>query len=166
MQSWCNSRLASIGRLTNTGARTSPEDLELAIGVSQGTAPQDRFPKGFASLAMFISSNANSESFIYKRFDQLAARNLLYLQSELAYLEGKLQEYDAADVDAVGQQGFEARRCARSWEHFERAKESNAAQRERWSTILRIRATLREYRESIPSVQEMQELKFLQKRLC
>jgi hypothetical protein len=34
---------------------------------------------------------------IFKRFDRLAARNLLYIQSELAELQAKLDEFDRQD---------------------------------------------------------------------
>jgi hypothetical protein len=45
---------------------------------------------GFPSLADFIASDHDRTSLVFKRFDKLAARNLLYLQSELAELEAKL----------------------------------------------------------------------------
>lgn len=45
---------------------------------------------GYPSLARFIASDSDRTSLVFRRFDRLAARNLLYLQSELAELEGKL----------------------------------------------------------------------------
>lgn len=44
---------------------------------------------GFPSLAEFIASDPDHTSLVFRRFDKLAARNLLYLQSELAELEAK-----------------------------------------------------------------------------
>jgi len=126
---------------------TPPTDVEQGNPPQAPQAPLDQFPKGFPSLTAFISSNAKSESFIFKRFDYLAARNLLYLQSELAFLQHRLQQFDKADYKAKGDSGQEARDCARSWEEFERKKNSNDAQRERWELVHRIRETLREYRE-------------------
>ena len=45
--------------------------------------------KGYPSLAAFIASDKDKSTVIYRRFDRLSARNLLYLQSELAELEAK-----------------------------------------------------------------------------
>jgi len=45
---------------------------------------------GFPSLANFIASDTDRTSLVFRRFDKLAARNLLYLQSELTELEHKL----------------------------------------------------------------------------
>ncbi|KAH9862720.1 hypothetical protein J1614_010813 [Plenodomus biglobosus] len=44
---------------------------------------------------------------------------------------------------------LEARRCARSWEDFERVKGHNPKQRERWALMIKIRETLREYQETL-----------------
>jgi hypothetical protein len=45
---------------------------------------------GFPSLANFIASDHDRTSLVFRRFDKLAARNLLYLQSELAELEARM----------------------------------------------------------------------------
>jgi hypothetical protein len=62
-------------------ARTSRIDVETGR-----TRPLDGFP----SLSEFIASDHDRTSLVFRRFDRLAARNLLYLQSELAELEAKL----------------------------------------------------------------------------
>lgn len=124
---------------------TPPVDIELGLTTPTSDVSMPQVLRGFPSLAAFISSNCNSESFVYKRFDQLAARNLLYLPSELAHLHDRLEEFDRADC--TGPCDLEARRCARSWEEFERVKDVSAKQRERWDLISQIRSTLREYRK-------------------
>lgn len=141
---------ACIGICSVASWNASPGSIELALAVQQRDAC--RSLRGFPSLAAFMSSKANCESFIYKRFDCLAARNLLHLQSELASLEGKLQEGDEVDHDEVGARGREARNCARSWEDFERIQERDPEQRKRWDLHQRIRKTLREYRKYFPSL--------------
>lgn len=93
-----------------------------------------------------MACNKKCESFIFKRFDSLAARNLLYLQSELARLEAQLSEYDEADYKARGDLGWDARQCARSWNTFKRTHENSIEQRKRWELHEDIRITLREYR--------------------
>ncbi len=42
---------------------------------------------GIAATASFLSSDPDHETFIFRRFDNVAARNLLQLQSELIELE-------------------------------------------------------------------------------
>jgi hypothetical protein len=63
-------------------AGAKSRDVELG---SNSLRPLDGFP----SLAQFISSDPDRTSLVFRRFDNLAARNLLYLQSELAELEAK-----------------------------------------------------------------------------
>ena len=58
----------------------------LAIDLEQNRSvvrPLDGYP----SLAEVISSDPDRTSLVFKRFDKLAVRNLLYLQSELVELE-------------------------------------------------------------------------------
>jgi hypothetical protein len=119
-------------------------DVELSSGSQQDGTTGQRPLRGFPSLAAFMSSNSNSETFIFKRFDKLAARNLLYLQSELAYLQDKLDDFDRRDAQPPCD--LEVRKCARSWEDFEEMKDTSSKQRARWDLIHRIRETLREYR--------------------
>lgn len=58
---------------------------------------QKNCPNGFPSLATFVASDRDGTSSIYKRFDRLAARNLLHLQSELAELQRKQDRFDEED---------------------------------------------------------------------
>lgn len=52
------------------------------------------FRDGYPSLAEWISRDPDYETFIFRRFDRLAARNLLNLQSELVGIEAKLDRLD------------------------------------------------------------------------
>lgn len=54
--------------------------------------------KGYPSLAAFIASDKNKSTVIFRRFDRLGARNLLYLQSELAELEARQDALDVPDL--------------------------------------------------------------------
>jgi hypothetical protein len=49
---------------------------------------------GFQDLASFISSDIDGDATIFKRFETLSARNLLYMQSEIAELEALQTIYD------------------------------------------------------------------------
>lgn len=64
------------------------------------TAPeQDQDPcRGYASLSEFIASDR--ALYIFRRFESLAVRNLLYLQDELYQIELQLKKLDDADVAA------------------------------------------------------------------
>ncbi|KAF2822691.1 hypothetical protein CC86DRAFT_300463 [Ophiobolus disseminans] len=102
---------------------------------------------GFPSLAAFISSDKDRTTLIFKRFDELAARNILYLQSELAELQWKQQAFDEEDLKA----DMATKQCARNYINFERAatQQSNAKQKERKELVKEIRRTLKEYRKAL-----------------
>jgi hypothetical protein len=102
---------------------------------------------GFASLANFIASDRNRTTLIYKRFDELAARNLLYLQSELAELQTEQRKYDEEDfcVD------LNTKQCARNYAEFEKQSKTggSAQQIKRKELMHRIRRTMKDYREAL-----------------
>jgi hypothetical protein len=67
---------------------------------------------GFPALAYFIGEDTDAE--IYRRFNRLGARNLLYLQSIVNDLERKLEELDKHDAEhAAGNPKI--RLCARRY---------------------------------------------------
>lgn len=95
---------------------------------------------GYPSLAAFIASDLDRTAGIYKRFDRLAARNLLYLQSELADLQAELDALDEKDkADRASKQ------YARNWHDFKKKAEQEPA---RLHLVKEIRSTLKEYREN------------------
>ncbi|KAJ4355439.1 uncharacterized protein N0V89_003455 [Didymosphaeria variabile] len=108
-----------------------------------------RFHKlsGFPSLASFIASDRDRTTFVYKRFDELAARNLLYLQSELAELQSKQRGFDDDDLVA----DLATKQCARNYAEFMRAAKDagNERQKERKALMLEIRQTMKDYREAL-----------------
>ncbi|KAH6860512.1 hypothetical protein B0T12DRAFT_454589 [Alternaria alternata] len=101
---------------------------------------------GFPSLAHFITSDRDRTTLLYKRFDELAARNLLYLQSELAELQAKQRAFDQHDLTA----NLETKQCARNFANFQKAvRGKDALQEERWQLMRDIREKLKEYREAL-----------------
>jgi hypothetical protein len=101
---------------------------------------------GFPSLAQFIASDRDRTTLIYKRYDDLAARNLLYLQSELAELQAKQRAFDQYDLKA----DLETKQCARNFADFQRAMQADETkQKDRWKLMKDIRETLKEYREAL-----------------
>jgi hypothetical protein len=103
--------------------------------------------KGYPSLAQFIASDKDKSTAIYRRFDRLSARNLLYLQSELAELQARQDAFDEEDRNA----STETKGIASNWEAFRgKAEEpNNTREKERMDLIKEIRDKLKEYREHV-----------------
>ncbi|KAH7013423.1 hypothetical protein EDB80DRAFT_371775 [Ilyonectria destructans] len=102
---------------------------------------------GFPVLADRIAFNPDYEAFIFRKFDRLSARNLLHLESRLAYLEWKL---DQADEQAAHSPDNETRRSIRVWEAFEEnAKNEARPEHARMRIAEEIRETLKEYQEAL-----------------
>lgn len=115
---------------------------------------------GFGELASLIASDADHTTAVYKRFDKLAARDLLYYESELLELEALQDQYDREDaLDARKTDNADdlqrlIRTNARDWVSFKHraAKEAEANDRDnqRWKKrmdlAMEIRSTLKDYR--------------------
>jgi ABC-type phosphate transport system auxiliary subunit len=56
-------------------------------------------PDGYPSLAKFIAKHRDHSTAIYLHCDDLSARNILYLQSELAELRALQLKYDREDAE-------------------------------------------------------------------
>jgi hypothetical protein len=99
---------------------------------------------GYASAAAFIASDPDNETFVYRKFDQLGARNLLYLQCELLHLEQKLNRLDET---TRASNDPDIREEARSWDAFtESFDRRNQTAVQKMELILKIRAKMKEYR--------------------
>jgi len=86
---------------------------------------------------------------IYRRFAELNARNLLYLQAELLNLEEELDTLTLADRYSP----FKAnRRYAKSVKKLIQSREADGSGQ--WHKILEIRAKLKEYSEWVNKVEE------------
>ncbi|KAI1111685.1 hypothetical protein F5Y14DRAFT_303983 [Nemania sp. NC0429] len=103
--------------------------------------PSDSFVDGYPALAAFIASDRDGSTTIFKRFNRLAARNLLILQSDLAELEAKLDSFDKDDGGTL-----ETLQSLRNLEDYKRRAEVVP---ERMKLINDIRATIKEYREAL-----------------
>lgn len=67
---------------------------------------------GYASVARAISQDPDKETYIFRRFDRLTARNLLKLQGELLALQDEL---DALDAKAASSPDPDLHLSMRSW---------------------------------------------------
>jgi hypothetical protein len=52
------------------------------------------FRDGYPALAKWMAYDPDSESLIFRKFDQLAVRNMLHLQSQCLDLEAELECFD------------------------------------------------------------------------
>lgn len=114
--------------------------MEPKFSRGQGYQPK----KGFAQAARWIALDPDKETFIYRKFDELAARNLLYLQSELLVLENKLDQLDRHDAIS---NDMDLRDAIMKWETLE--GQFNCGNRDaivRMDLIVTMRAKLKEYR--------------------
>lgn len=97
--------------------------------------PPPRYVDGYPSLAAFIASDRDGTTSIYKRFNRLAARNLLLLQSELADLQAQLDQFDLED-----KRDNETLQSLRCWEDYKKRTDPS-----RLELVQRIRVIMKEY---------------------
>lgn len=109
---------------------------------------------GYGPAAALIAIDPDNETFIFRKFDKLGARNLLYLQSELLLLEDRLEEMDGKLLQS---HNMKLRQSEGRFEafmellHSDNEMERRPAQ-ERMALILELRAKIQEYRESRHSI--------------
>ncbi|ORY09579.1 hypothetical protein BCR34DRAFT_540591 [Clohesyomyces aquaticus] len=104
-----------------------------------------KLPVGYPSLAAFIASDPDQTAAIFRRFNRLAARNLLHLQSELAELESKQDQLDEEECHG----GLERKQYSRNWPDFCHAALTDSRQQERKVLAEEIRTVLKEYRTAL-----------------
>jgi len=107
---------------------------------------------GFPRVASKIASDPDKTTTIYRRFDRLSARNLLYLEAELAELEALQDKQDADDLQ-FRRNDDATDRCHRDWNMFESCANEkdedvnvlNQLQAEKMALALKIKEKLKEY---------------------
>jgi hypothetical protein len=99
-------------------------------------------PDGYPSLADWIAGHSGAA--VYRHFDGLSSRNLLYLQGELLRLQSIQDSYDAEDYE-TGE--LDAKERARDWDTFYKAalNPNDSKAQDRMRLVKDIRSTLREY---------------------
>ncbi|KAI1282655.1 hypothetical protein F5Y07DRAFT_194321 [Xylaria sp. FL0933] len=134
------------------------EQIELGQNHHNPTNPK---PAGYTQWASWIASDSDSEPFIFRKFDELAALNLLYLQSEMLSIEAQLRRLDQEDVR---QPDIDSINATRQWEvlvaqcappEFSDSESANTESkacvraRKRMELILRLRTKIKEYHEAL-----------------
>jgi len=100
--------------------------------------------KGFSAVASKIAADPDKTTTIYRRFDKLSARNLLFYQAELAELEGQQEVLDSEDRNATDEYSDN---CQRDWRWFEKGAKVEGREQKKMELAMRIRHTLEKYRE-------------------
>jgi hypothetical protein len=125
-------------------AQLTPNTAQLPINMTQlppNTAHLHPTPaNGYTKLAALMGAHPALANF--RRFSALNAKNLLYLQAELIYLENKLQrcvEKDNASghVDRI--------LYDTDWQSLFESGTTAGGNGEQWKTMMRIRGVLKEY---------------------
>ncbi|PVH69244.1 hypothetical protein DL98DRAFT_439446 [Cadophora sp. DSE1049] len=117
-------------------------------------------PNGFPAIAHFIAQD--DDAAIFRRFDSLGARNLLYLQSNLNELEAKLLVFDQDDVVA-GEGNPDFRLSIRAYDTLKAAAERHRSHdgkaHERVELHKQIKDAMREYRDALIQEREVRAFK-------
>ncbi|KAF7511280.1 hypothetical protein GJ744_004845 [Endocarpon pusillum] len=105
----------------------------------------------YASLAKFVSSDPDHSTAIFKTFDRLAARNLLYLQSELAEFQAQQDRYDEDDLKAgiTSHDWHKLRQSSRDWNALVENSKNDGRLRSRVQLAYKIRKKIKEYHEAM-----------------
>ena len=108
-------------------------------------------------MASKIASDIDKTTTIYRRFDELSARNLLFYQTELAELEDLQREYDEVDRNAKDQAAIESRGdwnkfvCHASEVEIGRVQKR---EKEKMELAMKIRGKLEKYRKVDQTLQK------------
>lgn len=124
----------------------SSQDLELGQVPAPTPIARSALPpcKGFIAVASKIASDPDKSTTIYRRFDNLSTRNILYYQAELAELEDLQKRYDEEDQNARDESSIE---CQRDWEAFVLCAQDEGREKRKMDLIMKIRTTLEKYRK-------------------
>lgn len=112
------------------------------------TAQHSEREGGYTAAASWLAKDPDNETFVFRKFDKLAALNLLCLQSELLDLEKQLDEMHIMTVESYE---LDVKDAASTWETLisQAAQGQAPGARERMKLIFKIRMKLKEYHEAL-----------------
>ncbi|KAM0696050.1 hypothetical protein Q7P36_004533 [Cladosporium allicinum] len=122
---------------------------------------------GYATVARSIAQDPDKETYVFRRFDRLTARNLLNLQGDLLVLQDEL---DALDAKAASSPDPDLHSSMRSWEVLVRnAKGSQdrtgEEERKRIEIAGDLEVKLRKYHKSLMLSRDVMKLESPDKRM-
>lgn len=99
---------------------------------------------GFATLSSWIVSDRDQELLVFRKFGEISARNLLYLQSELLSIEARLRAWDEK---VQGSNDTTLEEVAETWEMMiEQANEGKPEAKALLELVSQLRVKIKEYR--------------------
>jgi hypothetical protein len=99
--------------------------------------------EGFATIAEWIALDPNNETFIFRKFDRLAARNLLYLHARIMVLE---TEFERLDKEVAQSNDMALKDAARTWEQLvQKDSEGHEHARRHIKLVIEMKQALKEY---------------------
>ena len=121
----------------------------------------EEYLQGFPDCAAFIASS--DDIALFRSFKSLSTRNLLYMQLELAALQGELERLDRLDKDDIAHAEANDNTqllatellTAQSWEMFsKKAKQPDLRAAKKMRLVKEIRRVMKDYRKCIVSSNE------------
>ncbi|KAI1035442.1 hypothetical protein LB504_006080 [Fusarium proliferatum] len=126
-------------------------DIEMNAGVT-ATRPS----LGFSALSSWIVSDRDQELLVFRKFGEISARNLLYLQCELLNIEGRLKAWDK-HIEASNDTALEE--AAESWEMVvEQAEAGKPEAKEMLELVGQLRVKIKEYHETLELQSKISQL--------
>ncbi|KAI1071462.1 hypothetical protein LB507_005295 [Fusarium sp. FIESC RH6] len=111
-----------------------------------GQSPEQK-PLGFAAWSSLMASDDEQELLIFRKFNEISTRNLLYLQCELLSLEERMKRCDRK-LSTAGDMDLEE--AAETWEVMvERAKDGRQEAQEMMELVKELRVKMKEYHEAL-----------------
>ncbi|KAL2288823.1 hypothetical protein FJTKL_03477 [Diaporthe vaccinii] len=119
-------------------------DIELTL--------QEKWRGGYTAAAEWLALDVDNETLVFRKFDKLAALNLLYLQSQILDLENRVERMHR-DAVANGSD-LDLQETARRWETFvKQATEGDPRFRQhakaKMQLVWDLRAKIKEYHEAL-----------------
>jgi len=122
-----------------------PAQHDMAAAPKQHDVELGHIRDGYPALAAWIGRDPDNETFVFRKFDRLSARNLLHLQCQLIQPE---DEIDKLDDEARKSSDLDARQASRRWETLkELAKNPARPEEARLAKADELAVKIREYRE-------------------
>ena len=116
------------------------EDVEKQAGQNC-----EQKPLGFAALSSLMASDGDQELFIFRKFDEISARNLLYMQCELLSIEERLKK---CDRKLSSSDDMDLEEAAETWEVMvKQAKNGRIEAKEMMELVQELRVKIKEYRK-------------------
>ena len=122
------------------------KDLEMNVLEVSGTTMKSF---GIAAVADIIASDADQQLFIFRKFNNLAARNLLDMQNELQFLENRQEELDR-EVELSGDENL--CKAVSNYDEFKENLKSHHGLQERRRLKEQIEQQMHKYRMPLEHV--------------